>query len=197
MTDIEKIKYAKSFIEKLANGINPIDDSEIPDGDVVNNVRLSRCFFYVSSLLDRLIAIEENPIEQPLAKPEKKAKKALAPLLIKSEDLADFEYSPYPISASVLAERINNAEAKDGMTKLTYRHINQWLIDLELLELVDVGEDKQRRRPTEAGKSVGIILEFRSGQRGSYAVVLYSETAQRFIVDNIEALSSVDISKKK
>lgn len=26
MTESEKIAYAKSFIDKLANGINPIDD---------------------------------------------------------------------------------------------------------------------------------------------------------------------------
>ena len=51
MTELEKIVYAKSFIDKLANGINPLDDTLIPDGDVVNNVRLSRCFFYVSSIL--------------------------------------------------------------------------------------------------------------------------------------------------
>ena len=39
MTELEKIEYAKSFIDKLANGVNPIDDSLIPDDDVVNNVR--------------------------------------------------------------------------------------------------------------------------------------------------------------
>ena len=31
MTELEKIAYAKSFIDKLANGVNPIDDSAIPD----------------------------------------------------------------------------------------------------------------------------------------------------------------------
>lgn len=30
MTEIEKIEYAKSFIDKLANSINPLDDSPIP-----------------------------------------------------------------------------------------------------------------------------------------------------------------------
>ena len=50
MTELEKIEYAKSFIDKLANGINPLDDTPIPDDDIANNVRLSRCFFYVSSM---------------------------------------------------------------------------------------------------------------------------------------------------
>lgn len=44
MTELEKIEYAKSFIDKLANGINPLDDTPISETDIVNNVRLSRCF---------------------------------------------------------------------------------------------------------------------------------------------------------
>lgn len=35
-------------IKKLANGINPIDDSAVQDENVINHVRLSRCFFYVA-----------------------------------------------------------------------------------------------------------------------------------------------------
>ena len=32
MTEVEKIEYAKMFLDKLANGINPIDGSIIPQG---------------------------------------------------------------------------------------------------------------------------------------------------------------------
>ncbi len=53
MTELEKIEYAKSFIDKLANGINPIDDTPVKDDDAINNVRLSRCFFFVSDVLSR------------------------------------------------------------------------------------------------------------------------------------------------
>ena len=45
MTEIEKITYAKTYIEKLANGINPLTDQPVPDSDSINNVRISRCFF--------------------------------------------------------------------------------------------------------------------------------------------------------
>ena len=45
MTELEKIKRAKMYMDKLANGINPIDETMVPDEDVVNNVRISRCFF--------------------------------------------------------------------------------------------------------------------------------------------------------
>ena len=38
MTELEKIEYAKSFIDKLANGINPLDDSPIPDNDIARKI---------------------------------------------------------------------------------------------------------------------------------------------------------------
>ena len=54
MTELEKIEYTKMFIDKLANGINPLDDTPIPENDIANNVRLSRCFFYVSDILRQI-----------------------------------------------------------------------------------------------------------------------------------------------
>ena len=45
MTENEKILYAKSFIDKMANGVNPLDNTPIPEGELLNNVRISRCLF--------------------------------------------------------------------------------------------------------------------------------------------------------
>ena len=42
MTELEMIERARMYVQKLANGVNPTDGSEAPDGDVVNDVRISR-----------------------------------------------------------------------------------------------------------------------------------------------------------
>lgn len=68
MTELETLERAKMYMEKLANGINPIDGSVIPDENIVNNVRLSRCFFYVSDVLRQVI-------ENGGVTPQKKIKK--------------------------------------------------------------------------------------------------------------------------
>ena len=54
MTELEKSRRAKLYIDKLANGINPIDDSPVPEQDVVNQVRVSRCLFFVSQILGQV-----------------------------------------------------------------------------------------------------------------------------------------------
>ena len=54
-TELDTMKHAKEYIDKLANGIDPFTDNPVPDDDIVNNVKLSRCFFYISGILEKVI----------------------------------------------------------------------------------------------------------------------------------------------
>ena len=101
MTELEKIEYAKSFIDKLANGVNPLDDSIIPDGDIVNHVRLSRCFFYVSDILRQVI--ENGGIQ--VAKTAKPRKKEFS----LSDDVREkMQVSEIPMAVSEIAKYLNS-----------------------------------------------------------------------------------------
>ena len=55
MTELETMQRAKMYMDKLAQGIDPISDLELPEDSALNNVRLARCFFYVSGILDQVI----------------------------------------------------------------------------------------------------------------------------------------------
>lgn len=63
MTELEKMQRAKMYIDKLANGINPIDDKQVSDEDAINNVRISRCLFYVSDILEQVISRKNKKIK--------------------------------------------------------------------------------------------------------------------------------------
>ena len=56
MNDLQTLQRAKLYMDKLSQGIDPISDTECPMDSVLNNVRLARCFFYVSGILDQVIA---------------------------------------------------------------------------------------------------------------------------------------------
>ncbi|MGM9666285.1 MAG: hypothetical protein ACI3XX_07090 [Eubacteriales bacterium] len=187
MTELEKIQYAKTFIDKLANGINPLNDTPVPDDDIINNVRLSRCFFYVSDILRQVV--EKGGVTKP-----KKAPKV--PFSISQEQLERFEYSSEPIAVSEIAKRISLLVENDNMEKITYRQIGQWLLNIGMLCLIDVGGKKSVKRPTEEGAKIGISVERRTGRYGEYYVVLYNEKAQHFILDNIEAVASTEKKDK-
>ena len=187
MTEIEKIKYAKSFIDKLANGINPIDDTLAPEQDIINNVRLSRCFFFVSDILRQVI---ENGGVKKLKKSEK------LPFSINQKELESYKFSDNPICMSEMLKGINSLIDTNVMQKLTYADVCEWLIDINLLEIFIDSKGKNRKKPTSQGKNIGITLETRINQRyGDYPVIVYNKDAQKFIIDNIDSIINFKNSK--
>ena len=145
MTELEKIEYAKSFIDKLANGINPLDDTPVPDGDIANNVRLSRCFFFVSEILRQVI---ENG-GTSVARPSKQRKKEFS---LTEEERAKIQISDRPLYVSEIAARLNEAVDSDTTKKISASTINSWLQGQGFLELLVSGDGKKKKVPTGHGK---------------------------------------------
>ena len=179
MTELEKIAYAKSFIDRLANGINPLDNQPVREEDVVNNVRLSRCFFFVSDILRQVI---ENGGTTRQKRP-KKVPFALAP-----EELSRLSPSENPIPISEFVKRINDSIDLEKMKKLPARLLTRWLIGIGMLRVENDADGKSRRVPTEEGRQIGIFSETRRGMYGEYTVVLYNRAAQEFLLDNLPAI---------
>lgn len=178
MNEAEKIQRAKIYVDKLANGINPLTDENIPDNDIMNNVRLSRCMFYVSDILRQVI--ENGGVSKT-----KRLKKDN--FYISFDEIQKFEFSDSPIPISEITNRINNLINLDTMKKLTYTHLTNWLMSIDMLQLEPRSDGKSAKRPTPAGIDLGIITEIRTGTYGSYIAVLYNRNAQQFIIDNIDA----------
>ena len=188
MTEIETLERAKMYMEKLANGINPIDGSVIPDEDVVNNVRLSRCFFYVADVLRRVI---DNGGVTPQKKPKKEA------FTLTAEQREAFDFSTTPIPISELSKRLNFLSDNENMGTLGYTVIRNWLMSVGMLEDALDGDGKRTKRPTPQGESVGITLDARTGTNGTYFVVVYNLAAQHFIMDNLDAIIEFNRVKKE
>lgn len=190
MTELEKIAYAKSFIDKLAEGVNPLDNTPLPENDIVNNVRLSRCFFYVSDILGQVIA--NGGVAQPGTSRTAKQEFSLS-----LEARERFSYSEKPLTASEIAERLNGLSDLERTQKLPVTAVTGWLVSAGMLENVINQEGKNNKRPTEQGRAAGIITEQRTGQYGTYTTVLYTEEAQRFILDNLDGIIAYRAADKE
>ena len=127
MTELETIQRAQMFMDKLAKGIDPINDTPVPDDDAINNVRLSKCFAFVSSVLQRVI---ENGGSSQSAPVSSEKKVFDLPELRKKE----FVFSDEPIPVSEIARRINALIDMDTMQKITYQQIRAWLAASGILE---------------------------------------------------------------
>lgn len=188
MNEFEKIKRAEMYLEKLANGINPLTDEEVSEGDIVNNVRISRCIFYVSGILKQII---DNDGKFKVDKPEK------LPFTLSSEQISGFKYSEAPLLITEITKRLNSLIDPLYVKEIKMGAITDWLIDKNILSNIVVN-NKKRKRPTELGRMIGISTEDRVNKYGiSYEAVIYDFNAQHYIVDNIESIAERNNQKDK
>jgi transcription antitermination factor NusB len=186
MTELETLERAKMYMEKLANGINPLDGSMLPDEDIVNNVRLSRCFFYVADVLRQII---DNGGVVSKKKPKK------ATFALTTEQRAAFEFSATPLPISELSKRINSLSANENMTTLGYTVIRDWLMSLGMLEevldeqsilwnddlgfaLIMVTRTLSNMRPSH--RDVKVLPKFKSDEDLDFAMELFEKAAVNY-----------------
>lgn len=175
--DIKLVEHANEYIKKMAQGINPLTNEEVSEDDLINNIKISRCLFYVSEVLEDVI---NGKIEKP-------KKESVPPFEIDINDLSKFRYSPFPIGISEIANRINELRKDENSKKFNCTKISSWLVDTGMLSIVEI-KGKKHKRPTANGEAIGISSEKRQGQYGEYYAVLYNEDAQHFIIDNFEGI---------
>ena len=177
MTELDKIKRAKMYIEQLANGTDPITGNEISDDTVLNNVRLARCFFYTAEILQRVI---DNG---GVGSAQKKQ------FEITEEQKSLIQLSDVPIPVSVVCDNISNAIDLTVYRRLSHLKITEWLIEKGFLKEL-ITEEGKRKTLTETSESLGITQEERVSQRSGepYIVNLYNKKAQQFIIERLDEI---------
>lgn len=171
MTELEKMQRAHLYIMKLANGIDPLSDEELPADATLNQVRLSRCFFYVGDVLRKVI---ENGGEVEVKK------RSREPLQITEEQLREIQPSDTPLTVTHLCKLISaGAEGK-----LSYKTVTDWMHERGFL-CTEIVHDKRRKRVSELGRQIGLFEERRQNEYGEYVSICYSREAQQFVIDNL------------
>ena len=185
MTDLEIMQHAKDYLDKLAKGIDPLTGREVPQDDVINKVRISRCLNYVSDVLRQVI--ENGGV---IGAPAKKGE--LAPYALPFEARGRYAFGDWPLSASQIAQRLNELVDLEAMQKLKTTSITKFLLQSGLLFEEEGPGGSKNKRPTEAGWKLGIATQQRSGQNGDYTAVVYDRQAQQFILDNLDAIIAIN-----
>lgn len=194
MTELDTIKRAKMYLEKLSCGIDPLTDTPIPKEDVAAAPRMQKCFQYVTGLLTQIIedraAVEEKTAEKP-------QEEAALELSIE-EAISLYEYSTYPISISEFLRKLNTLADPSPLGKVRNRDMTQWLLEIGALEEIESLSGKIHKMPTEDGNRLGITTDIRYNTRQEkYTAVLYDKNAQQFLLDNIYAILAIRDRRKE
>ncbi len=180
MTETEILQHAKSYIDKLANGINPLTGEKASESDIINNVRISRCLFYVSDVLRQVI-------EEKTYLPAKKTKKI--PFSISASKKNEYVYSDTPVTLSGITYQLNRLADSEECRKISRRNISDWLVEKGDLKIKEYN-GKTRKYPTAAGYERGISTKRVERSSGEYTAVIYNTDAQHYIIDNLDAISA-------
>jgi len=184
LNENEKLLKAKSYLDKLANGINPITNELASENDTINNIHISRCLFYVSDVLRNLIENNNNP------------KKRKIPFSVTPQQLADYVFDDNPITVTEITKKLNSLIDTEEMKGIKTTSITNWLIKINMLEYLADENGKNHKIPTENGIQLGITTQERLGMYGSYKVVLYDSNVQQFILVNIDTIAYYNTQKK-
>ena len=183
MNDLDIMKRAQSYIESMANGTDPLTGKELPDTDIVNNVRISRCLFYVSDVLKKVIANGGEVQREKLKRADK------ADFALTDEQAAALRPADDDISLSRVVGIINAQIDDYTMKKLSRKAAEEWLREKQLVKEVVIN-GKPRYNPSSEGEQLGISMAnylTPAGQMIKYCV--FSPEAQQFIFDNIDVIA--------
>ena len=152
-----------------------MNDELVKEDDIINNVHISRCLFYVAELLSDVKAGTTA---------EKKSRKKF---FLSAKDAANISISkPNGIANFV---KLVNGYIPDDMKALSAVQVIKWLRHEGLMQEVQKEDGHKTNLPTEKGNSLGINIEIQRNPDGlDYQRVVYSVDAQRFILDNIESI---------
>ncbi len=180
LTEKEKMQRAKNYMLKLANGINPVDDTNMQNDSALKNERLAKCFLYISEVLENAIRRADTSSREKSAQ-KKTLKKQFE---ISEQDLQNIHPLDRDCAISELAAEINKITADQNCKKLPAKMINDWLVDKGYLKNETMG-GKTRRELTETSAEIGITSKQGVGAFGNYTIVLFSEQAQQYIIDHL------------
>ena len=178
MTELDVMQRAKMYMDKLARGIDPITDREVQDDSVLNNVRLARCFLYVSDVLDQVIANGGR-----VGKHEKTLKFSITP-----QELGRVRIVNEPILITSFSNNLYVAVNNPDMKRPNVLYITDWLRANGFLTTMTDENGKKYRIPTELGARMGMSSRMRSSGDGEYHAVYYDANMQRFLLDHLNEI---------
>ena len=178
--DMKKLETAIVYLQRIAEGNNPINNLPANEDSVLNNPNVIRCMFFVKDVLEE---VKRNG--GYIGRKAKKSDKLEFPI----ETLKSFTYREDK-AITRFVDQLNEGLDDNTYKKVSYKQITQWLKANGFLYEEDNLELKKTiTMPTQKGLQLGIRAERRNNNSGiEYMLLIYGKQAQEFIVQNIEKI---------
>lgn len=187
LSEKEKMQRAKFYLEQLCQGTDPVSGKPADD-DTLKNERIIRCFCYIEELLEN--AIKDG---NRTSKPSHRSKAAF---YLTKEEQAALKPLPEECVVSELVAMINQSVNDANRKKLQARWINNWLVEQGYLRNAANSAGRNYRELTARSAEIGISSRTGQGAFGAYTIVVYSQQAQRFILEHLQDIIKAQQEEK-
>ena len=145
MNEIDKLRRAKLYMDKLSNGVDPNSGMRVHEDDIVRDSRVIACFEYISRVLEWEIESFEN---RPAASEKPRRRR----VFINDDQFSQLQLNYGECKVSDIANEINRVIADNGTKKMQAAWINDWLESIGMMTKNADGN----RVVTSAGEEIGI-----------------------------------------
>lgn len=190
--DLEKLDVAIIYMQRIADGKNPVNNLPAEDDDVLNNPNVIRCMFFVKEILEE-VKLNGGCIGKKVSEKQRETMKEDFPF----EVLNKFEYKE-DLSLTKFLKQINELIDSKIYKKLTYQPFIMWLMNNGyIVEEYNKDLGKEVKVSTEKGRNLGIKSELKARSTGSrYILITYNQNAQEFLVKNMESILSIELTEE-
>lgn len=172
-----------TILEKLANGVNPVDNTTLPIDNPINNVEITRALFFALTKL----------------KSEPKSYSKKKHFYIEDDKLSNYEFVQNGAYLSQIVDNLNQLIDLDKMRKLSRTKMVKWLVDIGILTTIQTDDGKTKRHmPTKQGFNMGLeIVQLTDRFDTPFNAVKYPISMQKFILDNLDGFYNWVANRKK
>ena len=177
--DMTKLDVAIKYVERIAEGLHPVNNLPVEQDDVLNNPNVIRCMYFVKEILEE-VRRNDGVIG---GKRDKKGE-----VMFPVETLDLFRYQEDKTITHVLKQIYAPVEELN-VKRISAMKVNTWLKEEGYLEdEVSPGTGKSSKVPTEKGKMLGLYVIEKEYNGRSYQAVMYDKNAQEFLVEKMREL---------
>lgn len=173
----ERMELAGEYLERLTEGIFPMSGEIAETESDLNNPEIVRSLYLILDVYKDLV--------KECTTKKRTVTKHMFPL----ECLDNFTYLK-DLSITPFVTQLKELSGILNVKGLSIKQISDWLKKNDYLEdTVDKMTGEKTTQVTDAGKEKGIYTELRKSRFGQeYEVIMYSEDAQLWIVDNMSMI---------
>ena len=190
MTMLEKIILSKKYIDKMADGRNPVTDQPADTDDIIMDPQVAQCLSDVSELL-RIMMIHENDYQEEQVLEKLREEREQRRFFVSPEQYGLLNVYQLPVDMNSLLREINAIAERNCTERMLASWIIEWLLYAEMLRI-----EEQKIYVTQKGSMYGIYrTNAVYGKSVCYINLRFDFNGQSFIYNNLDLIIAYHYSR--